>query len=74
MAKFQIGDKVRCVKFTRFSDGSYHSVGQTEEVTEKTVAYYNDKNNRNNYEPTSTHSCSCNPVEERFSQLVNPWG
>jgi hypothetical protein len=38
---FKPGDKVRCLNYTKFTDGTEHFVGQIITVKEDTKHYYN---------------------------------
>lgn len=46
---FSVGDFVRTLTTTQFSDGSKHEVGSIELITEDTLAYYNTPCNSSNY-------------------------
>ena len=48
--KFKLGDTIKALKDISFSDGTSHSKNENFFVTTSNIHFFNNENNKNNYE------------------------
>lgn len=56
--KFKLGDTIQALNTICFSDGSRHNKNEKFFITTSNINYFNNKNNKNNYEVLKRNTCS----------------